>query len=187
MIENRFRLAVLLLSASVLLASCSCERATQLKVEPGPLFLLNGSGRLATFTVYGPRPGHKIATPYDTDSILWQIKAPEGYFTGKHVEGLRVKYGEIPINYVQAAPYASKAAPQLVQGNLYFVLAETTDAAVKSTMFYVGKDRPIEVDVPDLCIDQIGGHVSRLKCGTTEPYQEPADIDNFVRMHQVVQ
>lgn len=147
--------------------------------------MLKGSGRLATFTVYGPKVGQRIATPYDTDSILWQVKASDGYFAGRRVEGLRINYGEIPTNYVQTVPNKSSVAPQPTQGNVYFVLAETTDAPVKSAMFYVGADKPTEVDIPDLCIDQIGGHVTRLKCGTNEPYQEPTDVNGYAKNHQV--
>src|SRR6267142_1501469 len=58
------------------LATASCwfvlsgcrEVPTSVGVGSGPSFSLNGSGRLASLRVYGPRSGHKI--PFDQKSLV---------------------------------------------------------------------------------------------------------------------
>jgi len=41
------------------------EIPTTVKVGDGPSFAFCGSGRLASFRIYSPQAGHKIATPFD--------------------------------------------------------------------------------------------------------------------------
>jgi hypothetical protein len=92
---------------SVLISS-SCERPeipTTVKVEAGPSFLIRGSGRLASFTVYAPENGRKIAFPYkDVASVVWQVQSSKGYFGGTYVDGLDLQYGRIPKGYKQTVP-----------------------------------------------------------------------------------
>src|ERR1700724_3539907 len=90
----------------ILLGGCEpSEVPTTVQVASGPSFSLQGSGRLASFTVFAPLSGQKIAYP-DTDisTVIWQIQASKGYFRGRDVQGLQVIYGKVPEGYAQAVP-----------------------------------------------------------------------------------
>ena len=39
----------------------------------------------------------------------------------------------------------------------------------------------------DLCTTLKNGQWSRINCKTQEPYQEPVDLEKFVREHQITQ
>src|SRR5438094_9943183 len=73
-----------------MLSSCR-EIPTSVKVGNGPSFSFHGSGRLASFRIYGPQPGYKIATPFDAKSLVWRVQPTEGYFKGARVEGLKIE------------------------------------------------------------------------------------------------
>src|SRR5947207_9861998 len=79
-----------------MLSSCR-EIPTSVKVGNGPSFSFHGSGRLASFRIYGPQPGYKIATPFDAKSLVWRVQPTEGYFKGARVEGSKIEYGSIPV------------------------------------------------------------------------------------------
>ncbi len=189
--RGRFRHALLLLLASALALapSCNWERPTEVSVGPGPSFALSGSGRLAIFTVYAPRPGERIAYPHpDVASVAWKVKASKGYFQGTHVSGLRLEYGRVPAGYTQVSPSPPQAAPPLPPGAIYSFFAETTDAPVASGYFYVASSGVLAVEVPDLCLTLRNDREVRVKCGTGEqPYEEPADLERFVQRHRKVQ
>jgi hypothetical protein len=105
------------------------ERATIVSVNAGPSFTMRGSGQLATFTVYAPKAGNRIAFPHKDDSaIVWQIVATKGYFEGTHVEGLELIYGKVPTGYAQVVPSESQPAPALPAGAVYSFFAETANA-----------------------------------------------------------
>ncbi len=173
------------LSLLVVLSGCR-EIPTSVKIGTGPSFLLGGSGRLATFTVYAPQSGQKIAFPdRDVASVVWQVTASKGYFKGSHVDGLQLSYGRVPAGYEQVVPGQSKAAPPLAPDTVYSFLAETTDAPIASGYFYMDKSGPIQTSIPDLCLVFVQGRKVRVKCklNTAEPYQEPADLAKYVREH----
>lgn len=87
--------------SALLLMSVACEPSeipTVVKVGPGPAFALTGSGRLASFTIYAPISGQKVASELgDVSSIVWQISSSKGYFKGIHVNGLKLMYGRLQI------------------------------------------------------------------------------------------
>jgi hypothetical protein len=39
-----------------------------------------------SFRVYGPKSGHKIATPFDQKSLVWRVQPSEGYLQGVQVK-----------------------------------------------------------------------------------------------------
>src|SRR5690242_18848783 len=90
-------------AASFLLIFTGCrEKPTVVSVAHGPSFSFSGSGKLATFTVYAPSTGRKIAYPdADVASAIWQITAAQGYFQGVPVKELRLTYGKVPDGYRQ--------------------------------------------------------------------------------------
>ncbi len=176
----RFMLCVLLL-----VMSCACrEIPTSVTIGTGPSFSLRGSGRLASFRLYGPQPGHKIATPFDQKSLVWRIQPAEGYLRGVQVEHLEIKYGSVPTAYTQSVP-TKGTAPALSAGQVYYFFAETTNAPPAEGFFYLDGTTPVEIKVPGLCQSGFVGDVRPLKCGTNEPYTEPTSLEQFVRENRV--
>ena|SRR5579859_3051181 len=184
-IKNR---AFLISAISCLLVLSGCrEVPTSVKVGTGPSFSLAGSGRLASFTIYAPQSGQRIAFPdHDVASVIWQV-ASKGYFKGSHVNGLKLNYGKIPPGYEQVVPSQSQAAPPLASGNVYAFLAESSDAPIASGYFYMSESGPVQTAIPDLCLMFLQGRKVRVKCklNSAEPYQEPVDLEKYVREHQI--
>jgi hypothetical protein len=174
----------LLAGGLCLLALLSCEVRTSVRLGSGPSFSLGGSGRLASFTIYGPQSGHKIATPNDAKSQVWSIQPAGGYPDSVPVTHMNLVYGSVPEGYTQTVPNRG-TAPALTAGLVYYFFAETTGAPGKEGFFYMDKATPILIRVPDLCESGFTGDVKPLKCGTREPYVEPKDLEQFVRDNQV--
>ena len=183
-IQNR-TLRFTTLCPILFLALLACrEIPTSVRVESGPTFSFRGSGRLASFRIYGPQPGHKIATPFDNKSVIWRIQPAEGYFKGASVSHLKLAYGSVPERYAQTVP-SSRNAPFLPSGLVYYYFAETTDAPPAEGFFYMQGNTPVETKVPGLCQSGFVGDVIALKCGTNEPYQEPKDLEEMVRQNRI--
>ena len=159
-----------------------CEVKTSAHLASGPSFSLDGSGYLASFTIYAPRPGNRIATPNDTKSEVWSIRPVSG--RGEMVARMNIVYGRVPSDYVQRVPDKG-AAPALSPGLVYHFFAETTGAPGAEGYFYMDKTFPILINVPDLCASGFVGDVKPVKCGTSEPYVEPKDLEKFVQENRV--
>ncbi len=177
----RATFATILLLASIV--GCG-EVKTSATLQSGPSFVLSGSGRLASFRVYGPAPGHKIATPLDTKSLTWYVQASDGYFKGSSLKQLLLTYGEAPQGYKQIVP-STAVVPKLTSGVVYYFYAETTDAPPAGGFFYLDRNEPTEIAVPGLCQSAFVGDVRPIKCGTGDPFVEPTDLDAFVRENRV--
>jgi hypothetical protein len=108
----------------------------------------------------------------------------EGYFKGVRVRRLEVEYGSVPRGYAQTTPSTGTAAI-LPTGQVYYFFAETTDAPPAEGFFYLDGNTPLEINIPGLCQSGFVGDVKPLKCGTSEPYTEPSDLELFVREHRV--
>src|SRR5271157_3589933 len=132
----------LLATGFCLLTLLGCEVRTSVRLETGPSFSLDGSGRLASFTIYGPQPGHKIATPYDAKSQVWSIQPSNGYPDSALVTHMNLVYGSVPRRYTQTVP-SNGIAPALSAGLVYYFIVETTDAPWAEGFFYMGKTGPI--------------------------------------------
>jgi hypothetical protein len=178
------RALMLAAAISFLLAISSCEVSTSAKINPGPTFSLDGSGRLVFFRVYGPRPGRKIATPVDTQSLMWSFEPTSDSPSGVLVTGMGIRYGKVPRGYLQTFPSNGAALP-LAFGQVYIFDAETTGASGANGFFYMGQTGPIPVNVPGLCGSAFVGDVRPVKCGTNEAYIEPKDLEKFVKEHRV--
>ena len=165
-----------------LLIGCG-ETPTSARLKRGPRFLLDGSGRLASFRVYAPQPGHRIAAPFDAKSLVWHIQPTAGYFKGDRVHQLTVNLGTLPTGYAQIVP-AGIIVPRLPSNVVYYFFAETTDAPPAGGFFYLSEDVPIEIAVPGLCESDVVGDVRPVKCGTNDPYVEPTDLEKFVHENQ---
>ena len=168
----------LLLGEICLFGLLGCEVKTLANLRSGPSFSFDGSGHLASFTVYAPQPGRKIATPNDTKSEVWSIRPVSG--RGEMVARMNLLYGRVPSGYVQTVP-SRGAAPPLSSGLVYHFFAETTGAPGAEGYFYMDKTTPILVNVPDLCASAFVGDVKPVKCATGEPYVEPKDLEKFIQ------
>jgi len=180
------KIVELLSGAFCLLVLASCEVSTSVIVSGGPSFSFDGSGRLVSFIVYGPRPGHRIATPLDAKSVMWSIQPASGSPHGIPVVGLDLVYGKVPEGYVQAFPSSAPALP-LADGHVYAFAAETTGASGIDGFFYMDRGTPVRIDVPGLCESESGGDVKPVRCHSGEPCVEPNDIEEFVRERRVQQ
>jgi hypothetical protein len=168
----------------LVLCFLACEVSTSARIHSGPTFSLSGSGRLASFRIYGPSPGRRIATPFDEKSLAWRVRPIVGYLEGELVQGLDIEYGKTPRAYVQIVP-ATGTPSALQKGQVYWFFAETTDAPGASGFFYFDGSTAIEIEVPGLCQSAFVGDVKPLKCGTQEPYVEQQDLELFVRQHRL--
>lgn len=179
------------LAVLLLLAMSGCrEVPTSVRVRSGPSFTLKGSGRLAIFTVYAPQGGQKVAFPDPAvASVVWTIRAKEGYFKGARANDLQLIYGRVPEGYEQVVPERSQPAPALPPGEVYSFFAETTDAPIASGYFYTDRSGIVQTKVPDLCLAMVQGQKTRVKCGlnTNQPYQEPTDLQAFVKKNEVAE
>ncbi len=183
MTRNRTVSCLTIVSLLLMLSNCR-EVPTSVKVESGPTFSLDGSGRLTSFRIYGQQPSHKIATPFDANSLVWRVQPTEGYLKGAEIKQLAIRYGTVPSGYTQATPN-SGTAPGLVTDQIYYFFAETTDAPPAEGFFYLDGVTPIETSVPGLCQSGFVGDVKPLKCGTNELYTEPSNLEQFVRENRV--
>jgi hypothetical protein len=172
--------------SAICCAGCEWERPTLVSVREGPTFAFAGNGRLATFTVYAPHNGKRIASPNpDVATIIWQIKASRGYFEGARVGGLQLTYGKVPDGYEQTTPSQPQQASPPTPGVVYSFFAETTDAPGIGGFFYMSQSGLTQISVPDICLKLINGGEVAVKCGTDEPYQEPTDLEKFAQEHRV--
>jgi hypothetical protein len=174
---------LLLLGELCLLILLGCEVATSAKLGSGPSFSLGGSGHLASFTVYAPQSDRKIATPNDAKSEVWSFRVSSNS-RGETVARMNLLYGTVPTGYVQTVP-SNGAASALTPGRVYYFFAETTGAPGAEGFFYMEKTVPILINVPGLCESAFVGDVKPVKCGTSEPYVEPKDLEKFVQENRV--
>jgi hypothetical protein len=173
---------VLLVICFAVLASCEVG-TTAVHISAGPTFLLDGSGNLASFTVWAPRNGHKIATPMDTKGLMWGIEPQGGVTKGQPIVNRQLAYGKVPEGYVQTFPTAG-LADSLAPGLVYAFAIDSTGATGASGFFYMDGQTPIRIDVPGLCESALAGDVKPLACGTNSPFVEPTDLPSFVRDHR---
>jgi len=103
---------------------------------------------------------------------------------GEMVARMNLLYGKVPDSYVQTVP-STGAPPALPSGFVYYFFAETTGAPGAEGFFYMDKATPIQVNVPGLCESAFVGDVKPVKCGTSEPYVEPGDLEKFVQENRV--
>jgi hypothetical protein len=176
------RLVLLLVGGLWVILLLGCEVKTSASLGSGPSFSLDGSGHLASFTVYAPQPGRKIATPNDAKSEVWSVRSVNS--RGEMVSRMDVLYGRVPTGYVQTVP-SNGAASALAPGLVYFFIAETTGAPWAHGFFYMDQNKPVPINVPGLCPSAFVGDVKPVKCGTSEPYVEPKDLEKFAQENRV--
>jgi len=97
---------------------------------------------------------------------------------------MNLLYGRVPSGYVQTVP-SGGVASALTPGLVYFFIAETTGATWAHEFFYMDQNKPILINVPGLCPSAFVGEVKPVKCGTSEPYVEPKDLEKLVQENRV--
>jgi hypothetical protein len=177
------RLILKVLGGLCLLTFLGCEVKTSVGLGTGPSFSFGGSGRLVSFSVYRPQPGHKIAVE-DDKSLMWRIEPMKDSPSGALVVRMDLTYGKVPEGYVQTFPSSGTAVPPTT-GQIYHFFAETINAPGAGGFFYMGTNAPIRVNVPGLCTQAFDGDVKLVKCETGEPYIEPGDLEKFVQENRV--
>jgi hypothetical protein len=166
---------------------CSPEIPTSVDIHSGPSFELDGSGRLAKFTVYTPRAGRRIATANSQVSVVtWEIVPSKGYFAGEPVHGMRITYGTVPPGYVQTTPAPSLKPTPLPLGVISAFFAETASAPSVGGAVFMSPTGPVPVDVRDYCLRLLDGRELEVNCQTGEPYEQPQDIERFVQEHRIL-
>jgi|SRR5690349_14057676 len=151
-VQRRGGMIVATIIAS-LLTSCMRERPTSIQVTGGspPVFLLSGSGKLSSFSIYlVPDRPELMKQPFSEQSPIWGFKAQPDSLSGNLVEKLeRLSYGLVPAGYKQTVP-SNGAAPRLETGKTYFFDCRTTGAPGLGGFFRVeeGKAVAVRVKVP---------------------------------------
>lgn len=117
-------IAVFLMSSS-----CLVEKDTKIIVAVDispPSFLLQGTGYLSRFAVYGPLAGEY--SKEDDRPVAWKI-FPDNESSSKPVSALPlIKYGMTPTGWQQHSPSAGFPEP-LVEGAIYRAVANTNSAS----------------------------------------------------------
>jgi hypothetical protein len=176
---------ILFLSEICLIILVGCEVPTSVRLAAGPSFSFDGSGRLVSFSVYGPRAGHRIATPLDTQSLMWRIEPTSDSPSGALVASMDIAYGNVPKGYTQKAPSSGTVLP-LTTGVVYAFAAETTGAPGVNGFVYIGQTGPVRINVPGLCESAFVGDERALRraSGFTKihPGEPPATMNQFPTM-----
>jgi hypothetical protein len=115
---------------------------------------------------------------------MWRIALMNDSPSGALVTRMNLAYGNVPKGYVQTFP-TSGTAVSPTSGQIYAFFAETINAPGLDGFFYMDKNAPIMVNVPNLCESALVGDVKPVKCATNEPYVEPSDLEKFVQENRV--
>jgi len=143
-----------------------CERSTHVKVEGGasPVFVISGSGKLASFVVYSPDFAEKAESPWDENLAIWEIKATGGHLNGTPVGQLeRITYGVLPNGYRQVKPQVG-SAPPLTEGLKYFYDVETTNAPGAAGFLEIRNSQAVPADGPHACFGRKDNKWTRVPC-----------------------
>jgi hypothetical protein len=161
--DRRIWLATLLATACLLVA---CERRTHVAFEGGmtPIFVLSGSGKLASLVVYRPDFAEKAESPWDDNFVLWKIKPIGGDSNGAPLGKLRrIPYGVLPNGYEQVKPSVGPAPP-LTEGEKYFYQVETRNAPGTAGYLEIKNSQTVATDGPHTCFGGEGKKWIRVPC-----------------------
>ncbi len=154
---------------ALLLVIClfaGCERSTQVRIEGGttPVFVISGSGRLASLVVHSPDFAEKAESPWDENFALWKIQPTGGELNGTPVGQLeRITYGVLPDGYKQVKPEVG-SAPHLVEGQKYFYEVATTGAPGAAGFLEIRNSKALPTDGPHTCFGGEGKMWKRVPC-----------------------
>jgi hypothetical protein len=115
---------------------------------------------------------------------MWSIEPAADAPSGVLVSRMEIAYGKVPMGYVQKFPNSGAALP-LAIGQVYVFDSVTTGAPGANGFVYISQNGPIQINVPGLCGSSFVGDVKPVNCGTTEPYVEPKDLEQFVGEHRI--
>ena len=162
--KNRNTWLTTLLATICLLVAC--ERQAHVTLEGGvtPVFVLSGSGQLASLAVYSPDFAAKAESPWDDKFALWKIKPTGGNSNGAPLRKLRrIPYGVLPNGYEQVKPGVG-SAPPLREGEKYFYHVETTNAPGTAGYLEIKNSQTVATDGPHTCFGGEGKKWIRVPC-----------------------
>jgi hypothetical protein len=157
------RLFALLLTIGLF---AGCERSTHVRVEGGaaPVFVISGSGRLASFVIYSPDFAEKAESPWDENFALWKITPTAGHMNGTPVGQLeRITYGVLPDGYRQVKPQVG-SAPPLTQCQKYFYDIDTTGAPGTAGYLEIRNSQAVPTEGPHVCFGRKDKKWIRVPC-----------------------
>jgi hypothetical protein len=129
-----------------------------------PVFVISGSGKLASLAVYSPDFTAKAESPWDENFALWKIKPIGGNSTGTPLRKLRrIAYGVLPDGCEQVKPMVG-SAPHLAEGQKYFYEVETTNAPGTAGYFEIRNSRAVTTDGIGPCFQADGKKWIRVAC-----------------------
>jgi hypothetical protein len=162
--KNRNTWLTTLLATICLLVAC--ERQAYVTLEGGvtPVFVLSGSGQLASLAVYSPDFAAKAESPWDENFALWKIKPIGDNSTGTPLRKLRrITYGVLPDGYEQVKPTVG-SAPPLAEGLKYFYEVETTSAPGTAGFVEIRNSRAVATHGLGPCFQADGKKWIRVAC-----------------------
>jgi hypothetical protein len=162
--QNRNTWLTTLLATLCLLVVC--ERQTHVTLEGGvtPVFVMSGSGKLASLAVYSPDFAAKAESPWDENFALWKIKPIGGNSTGTPLRKLRrITYGVLPDGYEQVKPSVG-SAPPLREGEKYFYEVDTANAPGTAGYLEIKNSQTVATDGPHTCFGGEGKKWIRVAC-----------------------
>jgi hypothetical protein len=129
-----------------------------------PVFVISGSGKLASLAVYSPDFTAKAESPWDENFALWKIKPIGGNSTGTPLRKLRrIAYGVLADGYEQVKPTVG-SAPHLAEGQKYFYEVETTNAPGTAGYVEIRNSRAVTTDGIGPCFQADGKKWIRVAC-----------------------
>jgi hypothetical protein len=118
-------------------------------------------------------------------TTIWEIVASPTNSDGTSVNGLRLTYGQVPDGYEQTVPFPSGRAAPPPLGVVCSFFAETLNAPGAGGFIFTSPAGPVRLQVPDHCMRSSGGREIEVNCATGKPYEEPTDLDRYVREHRI--
>lgn len=165
MTANSRTLGIFLAFLLLVWSTTGCERSTRVWVKGGiaPVFDLSGSGEVECFTVFGPDFMTKAEKPSDENFAVWKIE-PSGGFHGTWIGKLgSITYGVVPEGYTQIIPKEGTPVSPM-EGQKYFYVVETTNAAGASGYFEIRNSRAIPTAGSGPCFLDDHGKTIRVPC-----------------------
>lgn len=156
-----------LVLVATICALAGCERSTHVRVEGGtaPVFVISGSGKLASFVVYSPDFAEKAESPWDENFALWKIKPSGGPSNGTSLGKLnRITYGVLPGGYTQVKPQGGSVPSPLTEGRKYFYDVETTNAPGAAGYLEIKNSQAVSTEGPHPCFGSEGKKWIRVPC-----------------------
>jgi hypothetical protein len=157
------------------IVGCYWERPTQVSFEgPRPVFVLSGSGKLSSFSVYVVSPsdlnfGRTVDSPsldsFFAQPAVWRIESQADVSYGRVVSDIaRLSYGVVPLGYKQSAPPDGSAPPPIAPGKQYFFDCNTVNAPGTRGPFQLVDNKIVRSQIHLPCLQARDGKQITVPC-----------------------